>query len=260
VIEENRKFGVNFLYNRAQETAKCNLCSVILKAGGSSTKSLINHLKSKHRIHVRRCYEAVSEDTKPKSKVVRIEAYFRNEKESLSEVTARLVSVDGLTFNQIANSSLIRRAFKDDGYFLPTSPQNIRDHLIKEFEKTLRIVSEKVDTITKNGCHFSISFDEAASVRNRRYMNLYLHHEQSIQPLGMIRVKGSMKTEKAIELVRERLSKFNLNLDTDIVSTIAGGANVMMKFGRDTRPLRIACLAHAIHLCVCDVLYREAKE
>ena len=91
--------------------------------------------------------------------------------EALSEVIARLESVDGLTFNQIANSSLIRRAFKADGYFLPTSPQNIRDHFIKEFEKTLRIVSEKVGTIPKNWCRFSIIFDEAASVKNRRYTN-----------------------------------------------------------------------------------------
>jgi len=66
----------HFLYNRAQETAKCNLCSVILKVGGSSTKSLINHLKSKRRIHVKICYGAVSEDAKLKSKVVRIEGYF----------------------------------------------------------------------------------------------------------------------------------------------------------------------------------------
>jgi len=41
------------------------------------------------------------------------------------------------------------------------------------------------------------------------------------------------------------------------VSTTTDRASVMIKFGRDTRPLHIACLAHAIHLCVCDVLYKE---
>jgi len=76
----------------------------------------------------------------------------------------------------------------------------------------------------------------------------------------MVRVKGSMKTEKPIKLVRERLSKFNLNLDTVIVSTITDGASVVMKFGRDTRPLHIVCLAHAIHFCVCDVLYKEKRK
>ena len=44
------------------------------------------------------------------------------------------------------------------------------------------------------------------------------------------------------------------------MSTITDGASVMMKFGRDTRPLHIACLAHAIHLCVCDVLCKEKRK
>ena len=47
----------------------------------------------------------------------------------------------------------------------------------------------------------------------------------------MIHVKGSMKSEKSIELVQGRLAKFNLNLDTDIVATITDGASVMMKVG-----------------------------
>ena len=51
-------------------------------------------------------------------------------------------------------------------------------------------------------------------------MNLNLYDGKSFQSLGMIRVKGSMKSEKAIELVQGRLAKFNLNLDTDIVATI----------------------------------------
>ena len=65
-------------------------------------------------------------------------------------------------------------------------------------------------------------------------MNLNLHDGQSFQSLGMIRAKGSMKSEKAIELVQGRLAKFNHNLDTDIVATITDGASVMMKAGRET--------------------------
>ena len=207
-----------------------------LKAAGSSTKSLISHLKSKHRIQVKRCYEIAAEDNQPISKVSRIESYFKS-KESISEVIARLVSVDGLTSNQIASSSLISRAFKADGYSMPKSPQIIRDHFVKEFKNTLMTVSEKVKTAKKNGDRFSISFYESTSVRNRRYINLNLHDRQSFQSLGMIRVKGSMKSEKAIELVQGRFAKFNLNLDTDIVATITDGASVMMKVGRETCPL-----------------------
>ena len=159
------------------------------------------------------------------------------------------MSVDGLTFNQSANSSLISRAFKADGCSMPKSPQTICDHFVKEFKNTLMTVSEKVNTAKKNGDGFSISFDESTSVRNRRYMNLYLHDGQNFQSLGMICVKSSMK--KAIELVQGRLAKFNLNLDMDIVATITDGASVMIKVCRETSPLHIACLSHAIHFCIC---------
>ena len=190
-------------------------------------------------------------------KVPRIDAYFASNKKFVSEVIARLVSIDGLTFHLIANSALIRRAFKADAYFLPTSPQTTHNHFMKEFVETIKIVSEKTDILKKNECHFSISFDQATSVRNRGYMNLNQHNEKTIYSLSMIRVKGSMETEKAIELVKQRLTKFNLSHDSDIVSTITDGASVMMKFGRLTKSLHISCLAHATRLCICDVLYKK---
>ena len=143
---------------------------------------------------------------------------------------------------------------------MPKSPPTIRDHFVKEFKNTLMTVSEKVNAAKKNGDRFSISFDESTSVRNRRYMNFNLHNEQSFQSLGMIRVKCSMKSEKAIELIQGRLAKFNLNLDTDIVATITDGASAMMKVGRQTSPLHIVCLLHAIHLCICDILYKEKRK
>ena len=44
------------------------------------------------------------------------------------------------------------------------------------------------------------------------------------------------------------------------MATITDGASVMMKVGRETSPLHIACLSHAIHLCICDVLYKEKRK
>ena len=125
-VSDHRKPEVwkHFLYDKAQQRAQCKFCSVTLKAAGSSTKTLISHLKSKHRIQVKKCYEIIAEDDQPMLKVSRIESYFKSKKEFISEVIARLVSVDGLTFNQIANSSLISRAFKADGYSMPQKSPN----------------------------------------------------------------------------------------------------------------------------------------
>ena len=98
-----------------------------LKAGGSSTKSSISHLKSKHSINVKRCHEVGNEDDQPKSKVPRIDAYLRTKRRPPQKrrpflrLLLDLVSVDGLTFNQIANSSLMRRAFTTDGNSLTKS-------------------------------------------------------------------------------------------------------------------------------------------
>ena len=110
------------------------MCSAILQPGGSNTKSLISQLKSKHKIDVKTSFsEGIAvEDDKPKTKLPRIEAYF-NKKELIGEVIARLVSVNGLNINQIANSLLIKRVFKSDDYSLPKSSHTICDHFIKEF-------------------------------------------------------------------------------------------------------------------------------
>ena len=66
-------------------------------------------------------------------------------------------------------------------------------------------------------------------------------------------MKGSKLTERAIELVQERFLEYAPSVNDDIVSTITDGAFIMMKFRRET----FSCLAHAINLSVCDVLYTE---
>ena len=46
-VSVHRKSEVwkHFLYDKAQQRVQCKLCSVTLKAGSSSTKSLISHFK-----------------------------------------------------------------------------------------------------------------------------------------------------------------------------------------------------------------------
>ena len=66
-----------------------------------------------------------------------------------------------------------------------------------------------------------------------------------------------MLTERAIELVQERLHEYALFLNDDIVANVTDGASIMKKFGRETEPLHFSCLAQGIHLSVCDVLYTK---
>ena len=47
------------------------------------------------------------------------------------------------------------------------------------------------------------------------------------------------------------------SLDNHIVATITDGESVMMKFGKATSSINITCLAPAVHLHICDILYKK---
>ena len=75
----------------------------------------------------------------------------------------------------------------------------------------------------------------------------------------MIRIQGSLNTAKAIKLVEERLQLFGLDLNKDVVATVKDGASLMVKFGKEICLEHVICYAHAIHLAVCDVLYKKHR-
>ena len=52
---------------------------------------------------------------------------------------------------------------------------------------------------------------------------------------------------------------FGLDLNKDVVATVTDGASCMVKFKKDTCPEHVTCYAHAIHLAVCDVLYKKTQ-
>ena len=88
----------HFLFCKSTEKAKCKLCQTILKASGSSTKGLIIHLKSKHKIEVKSCLDI---EDRPKPKIRKIDSFLKSKKPSLEEILSQLTAVDGLTFNQL---------------------------------------------------------------------------------------------------------------------------------------------------------------
>ena len=59
----------NFTYCKTTKNTKCKLCQAILKAAGSSTKGLITHLKSQHKIAVKSSRVEVAKIDGPKLKM-----------------------------------------------------------------------------------------------------------------------------------------------------------------------------------------------
>ena len=101
VVGSSRKSEVwqNFTYCKTTEKAKCKLCQAILKAAGSSTKGLITHLKSQHKIAVKSSRVEVAKIDEPKLKIRKIDSFFKSKKQSLGELVSQLTAIDGLTFN-----------------------------------------------------------------------------------------------------------------------------------------------------------------
>ena len=45
-----------------------------------------------------------------------------------------------------------------------------------------------------------------------------------------------------------------------VVAITTDGASIMIRLGKDIEPLHQVCIAHAIHLEVCDVIYKKKKD
>ncbi|KAJ2951978.1 hypothetical protein O0L34_g4241 [Tuta absoluta] len=69
-----------------------------------------------------------------------------------------------------------------------------------------------------------------------------------------------MPAEVCISLIQARLAAYDLTLsdcDNDVVAMTTDGASVMSRVGRLLPIFHQLCLAHGIHLAICDVLYKK---
>ena len=103
-----------------------------------------------------------------------------------------------------------------------------------------------------------MTFDEWASLKNRRFMNVNVHsYDNVFWNLGLVRIKGSMSAEKCITYLQNTLEEFSIAIE-NIISIITDGAAVMKKVGRLLDVNHQLCLAHGIQLSVIKVLYKRS--
>ena len=67
-----------------------------------------------------------------------------------------------------------------------------------------------------------------------------------------------MPAERVVDIVRQKLFEFEIDLNKHIVATINDGGSVMVKYGELIKAEQLLCYAHGIHLAVCDFLYSKA--
>lgn len=270
-------------FNKKGDIAICKKCPKSLSCKGSTTSSLIRHLTNVHKINIKRKVTEIETDSdsvtgtgcssnsnlslenssqrtsmpdKRKTDAHgSIERFLK--KDSMEEMVAKLIAVDGITATTISKSEFIRRAFSKEGFKLPKHQNDIMK-LLKKYYNDIKVkVTEKLTSMCKERKMFGITLDEWTSRKNHRYMNINLHGPSGdVINLGLIRIKGTCTAEIAVELVREKLQEFNITFSS-IIGSSSDGAAVMVKFGRLVPFIHQLCYNHAIHLAVLDVLLKK---
>ena len=143
---------------------------------------------------------------------------------------------------------------------LPAGHGDIKTCVLKFHEdKNLELKDELARKIVK-GERFSCTTDEWTNISSKRYMNINIHGSNSyVSNLGLARISGCFSAERALETATERLNSFGLENEPHIVAFTADGAAVMKKFGSLSQSEYQGCYSHALHLAVCDVLYKESE-
>ena len=128
---------------------------------------------------------------------------------------------------------------------------------MKQKEDIVKTIRGELNAIKLRDGRFLITFYESTSMRNCQYMNMYVHFQGGFRSLGMIHIQGSLNAAKAIKLVEKQLQLFGLDLNKEVVATVTDGASLIVKFGKETCPEHVTYYVHAIHLAVCDALYKK---
>nr|CAI5830436.1 unnamed protein product [Callosobruchus analis] len=268
--------------NNKGGSAKCKRCSAVLQAKGGSTKGLITHLLTIHKIDLKVLrtnlhVTDVDTDTPGPSynssssnkttalqsmsdyKKRKITDFFvPNRDQSFEAVLARMTAVDGFPFKVFQTSTDLRDLLEAKGYTVPESAHTIKSKVMDYSKKIRSICSQQINHIKAKNGRFSLTFDEWTSTSNKRYLNINVHSQRNmLWNIGLVRVEQSMTSEVCVELLEKRLKDFNLSLINDIVGFTTDGASVMTKLQKLIPPTQQLCFAHGLQLAVVGTLYKN---
>lgn len=171
-----------------------------------------------------------------------------------------MVSVDGIPMHCLVKSEVMRELFEETGNNLPKSPSTIVSILKKHYEKATEDLKKRLNDSINDGVRFSITLDEWSSVRRRRYLNVNLHTKKDEFNLGLIRILGKCTAEKLVELIKQHLSIFGINMEKHVIGSSTDGCNFMLKFGRVSGIEHHVCDLHTLHLAVVDFFYPKKRK
>ena len=128
----------------------------------------------------------------------------------------------------------------------------------KEYEIARYVDMMKMQQSLKCGKRLRKSIDEFSSTKHKKYKNINDHQDiEKFWNMGKVAISGRMTAAKTVEEVENKLPEFSLCLSWYIVAVVTDVSSAMAKFGRCVDCEHQQCYAHAIHLAVCDVLYKK---
>ena len=118
-----------------------------------------------------------------------------------------------------------------------------------------------IGRMLKDGFRFSVTLDEYTRLGNRKLCNINLHiPDGDFLRIGMVRVRGSATAEVVKDVLTKKLSEYGVEIEKDVIAHTTDGASVCKKMGKLLKIVHQLCLAHGMHLAVCDVLYKAKKK
>ena len=219
--------------------AICKKCPKILSCKGSSTSSLINHLRGVHKINLtKRSRNPDCEEATTSGKNIQT---FNTKKETIGEIFARCAAEDGMSIRSIKNSRVVKFYLNSKKFQMPCET-TIWAHIDKFFNEKHEEFCTKFMEIKNQFGKFSILVDEWTDRSCYKYVNVTIKHFNSQSStmenynLGIEQIKDKATASNLKKIITDKLSEFSLDISSDIVASTHDGAAVMKKYGNIINP------------------------
>ena len=168
-----------FHYSDKLEKGLCLKCQNMLSAKDHSTKVLLNHLKLKHGIDLRRqkedCVAGPSFKKMKSYTTTKIHQYLAG-KLTDGNVIAELAAVDRFSFNQIAKSKPLRKGLRALAYEISGTRQGVAKVFMKQFANEKMRVDIEIKEFGNQRIRVAVTLDDPTNISMKRMYNLNIHY------------------------------------------------------------------------------------
>lgn len=243
------------------DKAICSQCPRKLICRGSSTSSLIHHLRHVHKIDIETKTQLLKKHST--SSQTSLKKYAKKGCSGLGEILPKCVAEDGISVRAVKNSTAITSLLNLKGMKMPASASTIWSLIEDEYKKRKSEVIQKLNSVKAQNGRFSIIVDEWADISNYKHVNVSvrtydpINQSFEIYNLGLEQMKIAGSAVNVQQLVTKRLKEFMIDIEKDVVCSTHDGAAVMKKYGMNISAESQLCQNHAILLSVVDTIYAK---